>query len=75
MEAIKAVVIQYTSATKIWRPNALGAPKAPWALRRPHSTCMRCGGANDGRTPNLGCTQEQRRKPLLHRRSCMRWRE
>ena len=21
-----------------------------------------CGGANDGRTPNLGCTQEPRRK-------------
>ena len=23
---------------------------------------LRCGGANDGRTPNLGCTQEPRRK-------------
>ena len=40
-----------------------------------HAAIERCGGANDGRTPNLGCTQEPRRKPLLHRRSCVRWRE
>ena len=41
----------------------------------PKEDPVRCGGANDGRTPNLGCTQEPRRKPLLHRRSCVRWRE
>ena len=30
--------------------------------REEHVTARRCGGANDGRTPNLGCTQEPRRK-------------